>query len=218
MPADSLQLVLKHIPGTRAPLGGQSRLARAGRADRRRLADEAPDALLARLLAPLIDSGLVEDAVIAASEAQAEAFWRIRDSISEAERADGPTRRTTSACRWPTCPRFMVEAAGEVEARLSRHAGQRLRSSWRRQRPFPRPRRRARPRRTGTSEQAPAITRLVHDLVTAAGGSISAEHGIGQMKRDELARLAPERVARAEGDQARARPQGHHEPGQAGLN
>ena len=43
--------------------------------------------------------------------------------------------------------------------------------------------------------EGPAITRMVHDLVTAAGGSISAEHGIGQMKRDELARLAPERVA-----------------------
>ena len=36
-----------------------------------------------------------------------------------------------------------------------------------------------------------AITRLVDDLVTAAGGSISAEHGIGQLKRDELARLTP---------------------------
>jgi FAD/FMN-containing dehydrogenase len=35
-----------------------------------------------------------------------------------------------------------------------------------------------------------AITRLVDDLVTAAGGSISAEHGIGQLKRDEFARLA----------------------------
>ena len=35
------------------------------------------------------------------------------------------------------------------------------------------------------------ITRLVDDLVTAAGGSISAEHGIGQLKRDEFARLAP---------------------------
>jgi FAD/FMN-containing dehydrogenase len=39
------------------------------------------------------------------------------------------------------------------------------------------------------------VSRLVHDLVTAAGGSISAEHGIGQMKRDELARLDPARVA-----------------------
>jgi FAD/FMN-containing dehydrogenase len=36
-----------------------------------------------------------------------------------------------------------------------------------------------------------AASRLVHDLVTAAGGSISAEHGIGQMKREELARLLP---------------------------
>jgi FAD/FMN-containing dehydrogenase len=39
------------------------------------------------------------------------------------------------------------------------------------------------------------VSHLVHDLVTAAGGSISAEHGIGQMKRAELARLDPHRVA-----------------------
>jgi FAD/FMN-containing dehydrogenase len=39
--------------------------------------------------------------------------------------------------------------------------------------------------------EAMAITRFVHDLVTAAGGSISAEHGIGQLKRAELERLAP---------------------------
>jgi FAD/FMN-containing dehydrogenase len=41
------------------------------------------------------------------------------------------------------------------------------------------------------AEDAPAISRFVHDLVTAAGGTISAEHGIGQMKLDELARLLP---------------------------
>jgi FAD/FMN-containing dehydrogenase len=43
--------------------------------------------------------------------------------------------------------------------------------------------------------EGPSVSRLVHDLVTAAGGSISAEHGIGQMKRAELARLDPVRVA-----------------------
>jgi FAD/FMN-containing dehydrogenase len=42
--------------------------------------------------------------------------------------------------------------------------------------------------------EGPEVVRLVDDLVTAASGSISAEHGIGQMKKDELARLAPERV------------------------
>jgi FAD/FMN-containing dehydrogenase len=42
--------------------------------------------------------------------------------------------------------------------------------------------------RAGVGE---AASRMVHDLVTQAGGSISAEHGIGQMKRDELVRLSP---------------------------
>ena len=51
-----------------------------------------------------------------------------------------------------------------------------------------------------------AVTAFVHDLVTAAGGSISAEHGIGQMKLAELARLGdPARLARDAGDQAGAR-------------
>jgi FAD/FMN-containing dehydrogenase len=39
--------------------------------------------------------------------------------------------------------------------------------------------------------EGPALTAFVHDMVTSAGGSISAEHGIGQMKRWELARTAP---------------------------
>ena len=40
-------------------------------------------------------------------------------------------------------------------------------------------------------DEGEAVSRCVHDLVTAAGGSISAEHGIGQLKIDELERLAP---------------------------
>ena len=40
-------------------------------------------------------------------------------------------------------------------------------------------------------DHAGAITQMVHDLVTLAGGSISAEHGIGQMKLAELERLGP---------------------------
>ena len=47
------------------------------------------------------------------------------------------------------------------------------------------------PRPTGTRREGAEITRLVDDLVTAAGGSISAEHGIGQLKLAEFARLAP---------------------------
>jgi FAD/FMN-containing dehydrogenase len=194
IPGDSLKLVLKHIPGTRSPLVGAHGWHVLVELTDDGSLEEAPDALLAKLLAPLIDSGLVEDAVVSASEAQAEAFWRIRDSISEAERAEGQTLAHDISVPVGDMPRFMVEAAAEVErafpgtlasgfghlgdgnVHFHVRAGATARPGW-------------------YEEQAPAITRLVHDLVTAAGGSISAEHGIGQMKRDELARLAPERVA-----------------------
>ena len=194
VPADSLALVLKHIPGTRAPLAGAHGWhVLVELTDDGSLA-EPPEALLAELLAPLAERGLVEDAAIAASEAQAEAFWRIRDSISEAERAEGPTLAHDISVSVDSMPSFMVAAASQVErafpgtiasgfghlgdgnVHFHVRAGATSAPGW-------------------YESQAPAITRLVHDLVTAVGGSISAEHGIGQMKRGELARLAPERVA-----------------------
>ena len=212
IPADSLQLVLRHIPGTRAPLQAEHRWhALVELTDDGSLGEE-PEALLTRLLAPLIDSGLVEDAAIAASEAQAEAFWRIRDSISEAERAEGPATQHDISVPVADMPRFMIEAAAEVErafpgaqatafghlgdgnVHFHVRAGSRGSDGW-------------------YGAEAPAITRLVHDLVTAAGGSISAEHGIGQMKRDELARLAPERVAALQAIKLGLDPKGIMNPG-----
>ena len=194
VPADSLALVLKHIPGTRAPLAGAHGWhVLVELTDDGSLA-EPPEALLAKLLAPLAERGLVEDAAIAASEAQAEAFWRIRDSISEAERAEGPTLAHDISVSVDSMPSFMVAAASQVErafpgtiasgfghlgdgnVHFHVRAGATSAPGW-------------------YESQAPAITRLVHDPVTAVGSSISAAHGIGQMKRGELARLAPERVA-----------------------
>ncbi len=212
VPADCLALVLKHIPGTRSPLAGEHDWHVLVELTDDGSLDDAPDALLARLLAPLVERGLVEDATVAASEAQAEALWRIRDSISEAERAEGPTLAHDISVAVDTMPEFMVAAAREVErafpgtiasgfghlgdgnvhfhVRAGAGAGQ----GW-------------------YAGQAPAITRLVHDLVTAAGGSISAEHGIGQMKRDELARLAPERVAALKAIKQALDPKGIMNPG-----
>ena len=212
VPADSLKLVLKHIPGTRAPLAGEHGWhVLIELTDDGSLA-EPPEALLAKLLAPLADRGLVEDAAIAASEAQAEAFWRIRDSISEAERAEGPTLAHDISVPVDIMPRFMIAAAGEVErafpgtiasgfghlgdgnVHFHVRAGATAVPGW-------------------YESQAPAITRLVHNLVTAAGGSISAEHGIGQMKRDELARLVPERVAALKAIKQALDPKGIMNPG-----
>ena len=212
VPADSLKLVLKHIPGTRPPLAGEHAWHVLVELTDDGSLDETPDALLTELLSPLIDRSLVEDATIAASEAQAEAFWRIRDSISEAERAEGPTLAHDISVSVDAMPRFMIAAALEVErafpgtiacgfghlgdgnVHFHVRAGSAAAPSW-------------------YDDQAPAITRMVDDLVTAAGGSISAEHGIGQMKRDELARLAPERVAALKAIKHALDPKGIMNPG-----
>ena len=194
LPQESLSAVVGHIPGTRSPLPGEFPWHALVEATAEHPDEEQPPELLARLLAPLIDKVMVGDAVISASEAQAEAFWRIRDSLSEAERATfGPATQHDISVPVEAMPRFMAEASSEVEkafpgshasgfghlgdGNIHFHvrAGERGGGDW-------------------LQREGPAVSRLVHDLVTAAGGSISAEHGIGQMKKDELERLAPDRV------------------------
>ncbi len=94
---------------------------------------------------------------------------------------------------------------GRGRAGLSGHQGVGLRPSRRRQHPLPRPRREQ--GRAGLAGRGgEAVQRLVDDLVTAVGGSISAEHGIGQMKRAELARLLPTGSGRYEPSRARSTP------------
>jgi FAD/FMN-containing dehydrogenase len=189
VPQDSLELVLKHVPNTRAPLSGEHKwhvLIEATTAD----ASTDFPAELSRQLGAALKQGLIGDATIAANEAQAEAFWKLRDSISEAERAEGQTLAHDISVAVADMPQFIVHAAAEVErafpgvvatgfghlgdgnihfhVRAAGHAA----PGW-------------------YENEGKKITEMVDDLVTAAGGSISAEHGIGQLKRDELARLAP---------------------------
>lgn len=190
---DSLQLVLKHIPASRPPLGSSYPwhvLVEATTSD--------PRAQIGVELQQLFEGALAEkiiaDAVLASNEAQAEAFWKIRDTISEAERAEGQTLAHDISVSVDEMPRFLIEASREVErafpgaiasgfghlgdGNIHFHvrAGSRAAANW-------------------YEAEGLQITRFVDDLVTAAGGSISAEHGIGQLKRDELARLAsPARI------------------------
>ncbi len=187
---ETLQRVLTHIPGTRAPLDGQHDWHVLIEAVAATPEAEAPDALLERLLTPALSEHLIADATVSASEAQVEAFWHIRDSLSAAEKAGGPAVQHDISVPVAAMPGFMLDAARAVEARFPGttttafgHLGDgnvhfHVRApagtdagSW--------------------ESLAPQATRFLHDLVVAAGGSISAEHGIGQMKRDELARLSP---------------------------
>jgi FAD/FMN-containing dehydrogenase len=187
VPDDCLAMVLDHIPGTRAPL--QQRYAWnvliEATSDREEL---DPALLLQSLLAEALEAKLVEDAAITANEAQAEAFWKLRDGIAEAERAEGPTLAHDISVPVADMPKFISEASKAVESAFPgtmasafghlgdgnvhfhvRPAGD-ADSGW-------------------TERQGPPVLRFVDDLVAKAGGSISAEHGIGQMKRGELERL-----------------------------
>ncbi|MEN2787159.1 FAD-binding oxidoreductase [Sphingomonas qilianensis] len=196
LPAESLAAVLRHIPATRAPLAGLHPWHVLIEAVTTDPAAEPPAQVLERLLAPALAADLAADAVIAASEAQAEAFWRIRDSLSESERALGPAAQHDISVPVARMPDFMLDAAAACDARFPGthasgfgHLGDgnvhfHVRAPagmdpahW-------------------YGDLAPVVTAFVHDLVTAAGGSISAEHGIGQMKLAELQRLAgPARMA-----------------------
>lgn len=194
VPAHSLELVLAHIPGTRAPLSGNHDWHLLIEAVAVGPGDEPPASLLERLLEAALARGLAGDAVVAANEGQAEAFWRIRDSISEAERASGPALQHDISVPVAAMPDFMIDGARAVEAAFPGvsagafgHLGDgnvhfHVRApagsppDW-------------------AVRNAEQISPFVHDLVVAAGGSISAEHGIGQMKRDELVRLSsPARI------------------------
>lgn len=188
VPQTALDLVLKHIPGTRAPLAGRHPWLVL--IDYVTAAPGARDGL-EMLLGEVLADGLAADAVVAANEAQAAAFWRLRDSISEAERTEGPTLAHDISVAVDRMPAFMVDAARAVEAafpgvtasgfghlgdgnvhfHVNAPAGTADADRWRR-------------------EVGEAASHMVYDLVVAAGGSISAEHGIGQMKRDELERLS----------------------------
>ena len=214
VPQQSLDLVLRHVPGTRAPIAGTHPWHVLIEAVATDAAAEPPAMLVERLLAPAIADGLVADAVIAASEAQAEAFWRLRDSISEAERASGPAVQHDISVPVAAMPRFMIEAAAAVEARFpgtsangfghlgdgNVHFHVRAPAGADGDRWY--------------AEQAPGITPFVNDLVVAAGGSISAEHGIGQMKLAELDRLSsPARMASLRAIKAALDPGGIMNPG-----
>ncbi|WP_198927883.1 FAD-binding oxidoreductase [Sphingomonas jeddahensis] len=214
LPAESLAAVLTHVSGTRAPLPSGHPwhvLVEAVTSD----PDASnPTAFVERVLAAALSDGIATDATIAASEAQAEAFWRIRDSISDAERATGPAAQHDISVPIEAMPRFLIDAAKACDARFPGtrasgfgHLGDgnvhfHVRAPA------------GANRVTWLAEEAPSVTRFVDDLVVAAGGSISAEHGIGQMKLAELERLSsPSRMATLRAIKQAMDPEGILNPG-----
>lgn len=210
IPADGMAMALRHIDGIRAPLSGHHAwhvlVELAGPA--------SLDALLIDGLADAVAAGEVEDATVAASVAQAAALWRIREELPEAERRDGPSLHHDISVAVAAMPAFTLSATAVVEAR---YPGARVFAFGHlgdgnlhfNVRPPAGDQARAWLAANGT-----AVTALVYELVTAAGGSISAEHGIGTVKRDELRHRAdPAKLAAMRAVKAALDPLGIMNPG-----
>lgn len=192
MPRMALEMVLEHVPGTRDPLTGEHAWyvvceMSFGRADGAR--ETLEDAL-----GQGFEAGLIEDAAIAENDSQIHDFWRLRETIAEAERAHGKAVKHDVSIPVSKMPAFLSQATAAVEAAFpgalvvafghvgdgnvhfnvaAREAGA----------------------DDGFIAEAAPLSRLVYDLVDSFGGSISAEHGIGILKRAELAHRKPVDVA-----------------------
>ena len=182
-----LQLVLHHVHAARRPLAEAAPwyvLLEVSSAHSEAAATEAIEGLLEAAL----EAGHASDAALSASVAQFRSLWALREDISESQGAAGPTIKHDIALPIARIPAF-IDSTGAAIARhhpalrlvVFGHLGDgNLHYNLS-------------PPASGmdgtvfTALEAP-LNRLVHDAVHEAGGSISAEHGLGVLRRDEAAR------------------------------
>jgi FAD/FMN-containing dehydrogenase len=183
-----LELVVQHIPGTSLPFQDGCPwyvlMDSAVRSD----AELLEQALLAEAHA-----GRVRDAIVAKNAGEAEQFWRLRHSIAEAERQEGKALKHDISVPLSRMQEFLSRGdelltalRPDLELIAFGHVGDgNLHYNV------------VLPRNLPDDEWASEgrrITRALYDLVDELGGSFSAEHGVGQAKKDWLAlyRAGPE--------------------------
>lgn len=181
----ALGLVRQHIPGPHPALSASPwhlliELSAGGDEGELR---EALGALLAEALA----SGTISDAVLAQSGEQARRLWAMRENIGEAQRIDGLSIKHDVSVPISRLPEFveradqaLTEAFPGLRIVAFGHIGDGNLHYNQSQA--------AAGLNAAFLAAQPTVNRIVHDLVDELGGSISAEHGIGQLKRDELLR------------------------------
>jgi FAD/FMN-containing dehydrogenase len=189
MPRIALDFVLKHVPGTRDPFASAHPWYVLLETSCRK-ADGTAERLLTDALETASADGLIRDAVLARSLAQAQEFWRLRESFSVAQKGEGGNIKNDISVPVAAIPEFVARADATI-ARLCPGA-----------RPLAvghfgdgnvhyniaQPLGMARAEFLARWEE---VARAVNDIVLQCGGSISAEHGIGQLQRAELARSKP---------------------------
>ncbi len=181
----ALGLVRQHIPGPHPALSASPwhlliELSAGGDEGELR---EALGSLLAEALA----SGTISDAVLAQSGEQARRLWAMRENIGEAQRIDGLSIKHDVSVPISRIPEFvqradqaLTEAFPGLRIVAFGHIGDGNLHYNQSQA--------AAGLNAAFVAVQPTVNRIVHDLVDELGGSISAEHGIGQLKRDELLR------------------------------
>jgi FAD/FMN-containing dehydrogenase len=188
IPRAGLDLALAHVPGTVDPLAARHpwyALLEMSSSQ----SDSGLRALLERLLEDALGEGLVADGVIAASEAQRKQLWRIREGIVEAQLYSGSIKHDVSVPVSRVAD-FVSRASAAVEERLPGirpiafgHVGDgNIHFNL---------------TQPAAYDKAAYLSRwqefndLVHGVVRDLSGSISAEHGVGIMKRDEITHYKP---------------------------
>jgi FAD/FMN-containing dehydrogenase len=185
MSAFTVALSRKHLPTLPDPIPGHTWYVLVQADDS--ASASGLGAEIEAALAAALEDGVAQDATLAQSGEQAAALWLLRENIAEAQRREGPNIKHDISVPVSAIPRFLAEAREALSAAFPGlqfvtfgHLGDgNLHYNL------------AAPE--GTPAQAfvahtERANRIVHDLVAAHGGSISAEHGIGQMKRGELVR------------------------------
>ncbi len=150
------------------------------------LTDTMKDAALAEALAAALEApmekGEVLDAVIASSEAQSQALWSIREHIPEAEKRQGRSVKHDISLPISNVAEFIQRCTAELLAAFPQgevicfgHVGD---GNLHYNLSFP--------GKIADAAQVAAGNRIVYSLLDELQGSISAEHGLGQMKREEI--------------------------------
>lgn len=181
----ALDLVLKNIPGTQSPLSPSPwylLVELSGVGD-----DAALRAALEGFLEQSLQSGALNDAVLAHSSEQARRLWALRENISEAQKIEGLSIKHDISLPISRLGEFVERADSALNKAYPGirivnfgHLGDGNLHYNQSQ--------------AEAGENAefiaaqPRVNEIVHDIVHELGGSISAEHGIGQLKREEILR------------------------------
>lgn len=189
IPARAISMVQADVPDTRDP--APSELPWRVLVEVSMAREELARDTLMEALGDGIEKGLADNVIIAENKAQADSFWHIRETIPLSKRAFGTAINHDISVPVSAIPAFLdvTEAeihkvAAEAEIVAFGHVGDgNLHYSA------------CEPKHATSStlsNHAGEITRIVHEQTMRHGGSISAEHGVGRLKRDELAGIRPQ--------------------------